>query len=255
MVRASLLIAALIALFIAPAHADKVTLALSTNDIQINANFNGMSLTLFGVIEGEEGQSPISRDHQVAVVLLGPRQTTVVRRKDRVAGIWANSGGQTILNPPSFYAVNTSAPVNEVAAPAVLDRLQIGFDHLSFVYQGRALMNDPAAQEFREAYIRLKQEAGLFKQLEGVTFFGDYAFRASVFMPASIPVGTYTAIAYVLADGELVARAEDTIIVSKTGFEATMTNFARNQSLVYGILCVALALAIGWLGGVIFRRD
>ena len=34
-----------------------------------------------------------------------------------------------------------------------------------------------------------------------------------------------------------------------------MAAFARNQSLVYGLLCAALALFVGWLGGVIFRRD
>ena len=31
--------------------------------------------------------------------------------------------------------------------------------------------------------------------------------------------------------------------------------FARNQSLLYGLICVALALIVGWLGGVVFRRD
>ncbi len=34
-----------------------------------------------------------------------------------------------------------------------------------------------------------------------------------------------------------------------------MSAFARSQSLLYGLICVVLALTIGWLGGVIFRRD
>ncbi len=224
------------------ARADKVTLALSTNDIEINASFNGLQLTIFGVIEGDEGQAPSTTDYDVAVVVLGPRQSVVARRKDRVAGIWANSGGQTILNPPSFYALNTSGPLAALANDGVMDRLQLGFDNIAFVYEGRPLVNDPSADEFRQAYIRLKEEAGLFHEEEGITFVGDYAFRASVFMPATVPVGTYTAIAYVLSDGELVARAEQTINVSKTGIEATMATFSRSQSLVYGILCVALAI-------------
>jgi hypothetical protein len=34
-----------------------------------------------------------------------------------------------------------------------------------------------------------------------------------------------------------------------------MAAFARTQSLPYGIIVVAMALLVGWLGGVIFRRD
>ena len=63
-------------------------------------------------------------------------------------------------------------------------------------------------------------------------------------------------LAYLFSGGELLRPAEDMIaVVSKTGFEGTMAAFARNQSLVYGVLCAALALFVGWLGGVIFRRD
>ncbi len=34
-----------------------------------------------------------------------------------------------------------------------------------------------------------------------------------------------------------------------------MSTFAHSQALLYGLICVALALVTGWLGGVIFRRD
>jgi hypothetical protein len=34
-----------------------------------------------------------------------------------------------------------------------------------------------------------------------------------------------------------------------------MSVFAHSQALAYGLIVVALALFIGWLGGVIFRRD
>jgi uncharacterized protein (TIGR02186 family) len=237
------------------AQADKLTIALSTTDIQINAAFNGVPVTVFGVLEGDDGSAPATTDYEVAIVVIGPRQSAVLRRKDRVLGVWANSGAQTIINPPSFYAISTSTALDGIASPAVMERLQLGFDNLAFVYQARALVNDPGAAEYRDAFIRLKEEAGLFAESEGVSFVGDYVFRTTVFMPTTVPVGTYTAIAYVLANGELVARAEETITVSKTGAEATLASFARSQALVYGILCVALALAIGWLGGVIFRRD
>jgi len=137
----------------------------------------------------------------------------------------------------------------------VLQRLQIGFDNIALVYDGRAASSDPEAAEFRRAFIHLKQRAGLYDQESGVSFVGNLIFRSTTFLPANIPVGRYTVLAYLFSGGELIAHAQDKIEVSKTGFEGSMAAFARNQSLLYGIMCAGLAIFIGWAGGVIFRRD
>lgn len=256
MTRSGLLLVFAAMLAAEPARAERLTIALSTQDIRINSNFTGAALTLFGVIAGDNGENPpAGTEYKVAVLFIGPRDTVVARRKDRVLGIWANRGAQTIIGPPMFYSLHTSDPVMELASQPVLSRLQIGFDHLAFVYEARALVNDAGAAEFRDAFIRLKQGERLFNEAEDVGFVGDLVFRATAQLPANIPVGPYTAVAYLFADGELVAHADQRIEVQKTGFEATMSSFARNQSLVYGILCVMIALFVGWLGGVIFRRD
>lgn len=254
--RVFLAIAILIAALV-PARAERLTIALSATEVEISAAFTGAQITAFGVIERDPGAAalPVDADYQVAVVLLGPRQSVVTRRQDRVFGIWANREAQTIINPPSVYLLSTSVDVARLAAPAVRTRLQLGFDNIAFVYQGRAIVNDPAAAEFRDAYIRLKENAALYRDTIGVQFVGNLVFRTTFRLPANLPTGDYTAIAYLFSDNELIARAEERIAVYKTGFEATLAAFARTQGLPYGILVVAMALAIGWLGGVIFRRD
>lgn len=240
-----------------PASAERLTIALSTTEVEISAAFAGASVTAFGVIERDAGsvELPIDADYQVAVLLLGPRQSVVARRQDRVFGIWANREAETIINPPSAYLLSTSVDLPRLAAPAVRERLQIGFDNISFVYQGRAIVNDSRVVEFRNSYIRLKETAGLFRETVGVQFVGNNVFRTTFRLPANLPIGDYTAIAYLFSGNELIARAEERVAVYKTGFEATLAAFARTQGLAYGIIVVAMALAIGWLGGVIFRRD
>jgi uncharacterized protein (TIGR02186 family) len=253
--RAILLAATLIAAAGA-ARAERLTMALSTAEIEIGASFTGASVTVFGVIERDEPAGlPVDADYRVAVLLLGPRATVVAREKERILGIWANAASQTINLPPSVYVLNTSVDLPDLASPNVLQRLQLGFDNIAFVYQGRALINDPAAADFRTAFIRLKEGAGLYRQDVGVGFVGDLVFRTTARLPASVPVGDYTAIAYLFAGDELVARAEEKLVITKIGLEATLAAFARTQPLPYGILVVAMALLIGWLGGVIFRRD
>lgn len=255
MIRALALAFAVLLTAAVPASAERLTIALSTNEIDISASFNGLPLTIFGVIEPDASGPPADPDYQVAVVVLGPRESVVVREKERVLGIWANADGRIIIMPPSFYALSASAPVEYLAPQTTLSRLQLGFDNIAFIYQGGAQINDPAADDFRQAFLRLKEEERLYSQDEIVTFIGNSVFRTSAFLPANLPVGDYTVVAYLFSRSELIARAEAAVRVSKTGFEATMASFAHTQPLPYGLICVAMALFVGWLGGVIFRRD
>ena len=237
------------------ARAERLTVALSTPDVQINSNFTGVAVTVFGVIERDAATVSRPGGYDVAVALIGPPETVIERRKERIAGIWANRASRTIVGVPSLYSLSSSTKVDQLATPAVLSRLQIGFDNIAFRYEGSPTLNDPAAGDFRAAFIRLKQGAGLFHEQVGVNFIGDLIFRTTLYLPANIPVGRYTAEAYLFSGQTLVARAEDGLAVSKTGVEDKVTDFSRNQSLIYGLLCVLTALVVGWLGGVIFRRD
>ena len=133
--------------------------------------------------------------------------------------------------------------------------LQLGFDHIGLRTADALAKDDPGLAEFRSAFIRLKESDALYGQEVGVSFVGSLIFRTTFRLPANVPVGSYTAEAYLFSDGALIARAAERMTVSKTGFEETMSNFAHNQALIYGLICVVLGVTIGWLAGVIFRRD
>jgi uncharacterized protein (TIGR02186 family) len=240
----------------APAKAERVTIAVSTPQINISSNFTGAPVTVFGVIE-RDARRPVAAgaEYSVAILVLGPNENVVARRKDRVVGIWLSNAAHSVVAVPSFYGLSSSAPADTVANAPVLQRLQIGFDNIALAVDGRVGADDPELKEFRDAFLRLKEGAGLYTETRDVTFIGNAIFRSISFLPANIPVGRYTVAAYVFADGELVAHAQDRIEVTKAGFEGAMVTFARNQSLIYGLICAALALFVGWAGGVIFRRD
>jgi uncharacterized protein (TIGR02186 family) len=239
----------------APATAERLTVAVSTPEIMINSNFTGTPITIFGAIEADAASAPPAAGYSVAILVLGPNESVIARRKDRVLGIWLNHAARTIGAAPSFYALNASVPSASLANPAVLQRLQLGFDNIGFVYDGRVGAGDPETVEFRDAFLRLKREARLYSDSANVAFIGNLIFRSTAFLPANIPVGRYTVLAYLFSGGELIAHTQDKIDVAKTGFEGSMAAFARNQSLLYGLLCAGLAIFVGWAGGVVFRRD
>jgi uncharacterized protein (TIGR02186 family) len=233
-----------------PAAAERLTIALSLSEVAIASNFTGAPITVFGVVAPDKGKTAAA-DYQVAVIVLGPTESVVERRKDRVAGIWVNSAAMTIGGAPSYYALQTSDETDALTSPDILKRLQIGVDRVAIGIDEQ----DPASGEFRGAYIHLKQKAGVYSENTDVRFLAPLIFRTGAFLPANTPVGRYTVLAYLFSGGDLVAHAQDFFVVTKSGLEGSIARFARGQSLAYGILSAALALFIGWAGGVIFRRD
>lgn len=255
MVRLALPFAAIALAAAAPARAEQLTIAVSTPEVHITSNFNGVGITVFGVIERDAAAVSRVGRYEVAVLVLGPTQTIVARRKDRMAGIWFNTASETIVAAPTFYALNASTGIEMAGTPVVLERLALGFDNIPFTFRGRDENNSAQTAEFRDAFLRLKERAGLFSEDAGVEFIGDTIFRSTTLLPANIPVGRYAVLAYLFSGQSLVAHAEDTIVVSQTGIEQTVNDFAHEHALIYGLLCAALAVFVGWLGGVIFRRD
>ena len=238
------------------AHGEDLTIALSQPEVRIDSNFTGTTIAIFGVIQRNAATVSRSQGYDVAVLASGPLESVVARRKDRILGVWANRAAEAIVSVPSFYSLNTSRDVDALAPPSLLAHLGIGFRYINFTYGDRDAVNDPAAAEFRDAYIRLKSQSGLYdEQQGGVTFIGDTIFRSAMRIPANVPVGRYTVGVYLFSGGAFLAKAIAPFEVTKTGFESYMFSIARSQSLLYGLGCVALALVTGWLAGVIFRRD
>jgi uncharacterized protein (TIGR02186 family) len=240
----------------APAAAEHLTVALSTGEVKISSNFTGAPVTLFGVIERDAQSASRSGGYRVATLVQGPPESVIVRRKDRILGVWANSASETILAPPSFYIINASGTIADLAPAPVLERYQLGLANARFDYRGRPQANDPRAAEFRDAFLRIKQNAGLYTENEqAIDFIGNNIFRTTVWVPANSPVGFYRVSVFLFADGGLLARTDQSFRISKTGFEQYISAFAREKSFVYGFLCALMALVTGWVGGVIFRRD
>jgi uncharacterized protein (TIGR02186 family) len=238
------------------ARAERLTVTLSMAEIKIDSNFDGAPITIFGVIERDAQTVPRGGEYEIAILVLGPPESIVARRKDRLLGIWMNRASEVFLGAPSFYAVGATGEIDDLAPAELLKRFRLGFDNIGFTYRGRVGRDDPAAAEFREAFLRIKQGEGVYSQQAGsVDFIGNAIFRSTVQIPANAPIGFYQVSAFLFADGVLLARTDESFTIARTGFEQLAFTFAHDQAFVYGIACVMLALLIGWLAGVLFRRD
>jgi uncharacterized protein (TIGR02186 family) len=218
---------------------------ISTHFIAITTGFTGANMVLFGATEGSG---------DIIVVVRGPEHDVVVRRKSRVAGLWVNTRDAVFSFVPSYYAVYSSHPLEEIAPPPVQALHQIGLANLRFDIAGKPRAADEVAA-FRAALIREHERDGLFRESAGrVYFLGDRLFRADIALPANLPTGEYRVEIYLVREGAVVAAQTSPLFVSQAGLDADVDDFADRHALLYGIVAVAGAAMAGWLASLPFRN-
>lgn len=218
---------------------------LSSHLIAVTTGFVGQDLLLFGATDGED-------DADVIVVVRGPNAPIVVRRKDRVGGIWVNQDEVGIEGLPTYYFVAANRDLADIASQTVLARHQIGLNHLRYTQSGGA---HAEFADFGKAALRNRQRSGLYADsVRKVAFLGNRLFRTDVHFPSNVPTGSYTVTVYLIRNGAVESAQTTPLVVSKIGVGARVYDFAYAQSALYGILAILLALFAGWLASVAFRR-
>lgn len=220
---------------------------LSSRLIALTTAFAGTQVLLYGAATQNAGA--------IAVTVRGPAEDMTVRRKSRVGPIWINTSAIRFRDVPSFYAVATSVPLEELAGPATLARYELGPEHLHLNPVVPDAFTEADVAEFRTALLRNQQRRGLFTTEPGtVSFLGDMLFRTRVVFPSNVPPGDYQVQVLQFADGEVVAAQSSKLEVGKIGIEAEVYEFAMGQPALYGAVALLLALGSGWLANAMFRR-
>jgi uncharacterized protein (TIGR02186 family) len=228
---------------IQPAHGEALVADLTSHLIAISTGFTGASVVLFGATDGPG---------DVAVVVRGPDRDVAVRRKSRIAGIWVNTQELSFSNVPSFYSVASSRPLNEIVSPATAAFYRLGTSSLEMKAESRA--SPAVVGEFRDAFLRLQQQARLFPTSIGkVNFIGERLFRTTIEFPANVPTGTYFIEVLLVRDKDVVSGQTTPLVVSKVGIDADVFGFASRQPGLYGAIAVITAVVAGWLANLPFK--
>jgi uncharacterized protein (TIGR02186 family) len=238
---------ALLLLIPISARAEDLVSGISQDIIQITSNYTGTNIVVFGAIE--QGQGVAGRD--IVVVVRGPGQPMVVRRRDRIAGVWVNRDAARFEGLPAYYYLASTAPLSRIAAPDALARYGIGVQGLRPSQIGSH--HDP--EPFRQAAFRRLRREGLYSESPGsIDFLSETLFRTRVPVPAGATRGQYNVEVYLFRDGEVVSAQSTPLFVDATGLERRLFNLAHEAPLTYGLACVFMAMLLGWISSVLFRR-
>ena len=220
-----------------PAAAERLVSSLSNHRVMVTSNFTGDEVVLFGGIEQDANSRPRRGGYDIVVTVTGPRQTLVTFRKSRVLGIWVNTDWQRIREgaglPCGAAAIGRSTTL---PAPRRCSGCSLAWT--IFRCLNAAMQVTPTASSddpFRAAFLKIRTDLGLYREVSnGVTFLTPALFRASIPLPAAVPVGNYEVDVRLFADGAMIARTPSALEVYKAGFEQVVSNAARYHGFLYG---------------------
>ncbi|RCW87503.1 TIGR02186 family protein [Phyllobacterium bourgognense] len=239
-----------------PGNKETVEIGLSTDTIAITSGFRGTDLTVFGALDNADPLIQRQGRYDIVVILQGPERDFVVRRKDRFFGIWVNAESVSFQHIPASYSLASTRNLQDIATPKIFGQLSLGVNNIFYEPIPDGFGSSESLKEFTKEVPRLKLKQRLYNQRPGdVQFLSSTLFRATLSLPANVPVGKHIARAYLFRNGEFLRESSTSLNIVKAGLEFRIYRAANQYSLLYGLFAVFLAVVTGWMGRLVFRKD
>lgn len=239
--RRSLLLLPALLLLAPAAAADELT--VDPNPVLVTAFFRGVELHVKGTAQ-----------HASAVCVTVSGQTThqKLNRKGRLGPLWANVGTVVVSEVPAVYFVACSAPPG-----GLLDRAEVDRHLLDLEAVGRRAIIEPATDLdlIREQYFKLKRSEQLYGSFpNAVRLTSSNDFDAVIPWPDSAPANDYSVRAFAIHDRAVELIGERTLTVKLDGMPKHIAYLAFERSALYGLMSVGIALAVGFLIGLVVKK-
>lgn len=192
---------------------------------------------------------------KVALACVGHEAKVELKRKGKVGGLlWMNVGDVSFEHVPSLFLQASELDGDRGDGRVALDGgATRGYERM----EARVLpaSADEAQRRLFHEFIRLKEHEQLYRSRNGPARPSSTSVSAEFWLPASVPSGRYE-VQLLGGRGEpLEVLAAREFTVKRVGLAALISSTARTHGLLYGILSVVVAIAMGFLTGVIFKAS
>lgn len=226
------------------ANANSLIADLSKRDIEIDSDFVGTQVLLFGIMN-------IPGD--IVIVARGPKNSYILRKKEKSGLMWIGNKQTKFKDSLSFYALATNENFyNKPDYQKILKSFKIGLDKIELNIENYGEENN---ENLKLAFLKTQADKKLYSENQKSVFLlGEKLFKTAINFPANIQRGVYDIDIYLFNKDKLAEFQSIPITVHNIGFDAFIYDFAHDSPLIYGLLAVAFAIIIGFIAGNIFFR-
>ena len=225
------------------ASAGPLISGISANEINVDTEFKGAQILLFGA-KNDAGN--------VVITVRGPRKNFIISKKENLLGVWFNGERIKFKNSYGFYSLFSTYNDGEMIQQD-LNEYELGKNNIQFEIQNN--LSPAKINEFRVQLIDLLEQKKLYSaSTKPIDFLDETLFKLIIDFPKNILLGTYIIEIYLINNGSVLSFQSIPVYVNQVGVSATISNFASTQSVLYGLMAVFLAIFVGFTTNYFFAR-
>jgi len=134
-----------------------------------------------------------------------------------------------------------------------LNEYELGKNNIKFEIQDN--LAPSKINEFRLKFTDLLEQKNLYSvSTKPIDFLDETLFKLIIDFPKNILLGTYVIEVYLINNGSILSFQSIPVYVNQVGVSAKISNFASEQSVLYGLIAVFLAIFVGFLTNYFFAR-
>ena len=218
---------------------------VSEKEIQIETNFIGKEIIIFGILE---------KNHDIILTIKGPKKDSKLLMKERILGLWLNTKKVVYKNIPSLFFLASTQPIKNILSSNTILKEKLQFESLlTNAVTSRNFLQQKNLNNWNKNLIRIKIKNNLFKEYE-LNNVENKLFQTRVFFPSNSIPGTYNVTIYQIKNKIIQGEKNRIINIKKAGVGEKIYTFAHEQPAIYGLIAIFFAIISGLLAATIFRR-
>lgn len=236
-------------LCVAPLLAQAASINVTPTKVPINLTYHGAKLTITGQSAPE--------DNLVLKISSEPHDAAM-KYFDKVAGlVWMKKGSLEFKDVPGVYLLNTTADLDRILSASERSEHRLGYEAMAKATEIVDKNGKAADRKWFDEFVRFKEKEKVYKIEQGTITRqhgeNSNAFKIVVDWPFQAPPAVYNVELFSVKDGKVVDKVATKFEVERVGIVAALSKMAFEQSALYGIMSVVVALAAGLAVGAIFK--
>ena len=212
----------------------KITFAsnfsLDEFDIEINSNFLGKEVVLFG-----------NKDKESSIIFIfeGEDKEAKLTTKVKEGYLWINKT-ENLNNQPSFFAIFTTPKktLNEIFL-------------LSTLKDKHPLISNPSVRLYEIRKAMKSKNLYIEEELENLN---GNLFLKKFLIPDNISPGNIKVYMYELKNDQIIKMSSKNLIIKKGGISFKLEELLKKESFIYIFILIVISLLLSLLTNLIFRR-
>ena len=212
----------------------KITIAsnfsLDEFDIEINSNFLGKEVVLFG-----------NKDKESSIIFIfeGEDKEAKLTTKVKEGYLWINKT-RSLNNQPSFFAIFTTPKktLNEIFL-------------LSTLKDKHPLISNPSLKLYEIRKAMKSKNLYIEEELENLN---GNLFLKKFLIPDNISPGNIKVYMYELKNDQIIKMSSKNLIIKKGGISFKLEELLKKESFIYVFILIVISLLLSLLTNLIFRR-